>query len=445
MSTTAVPHDEPSRRLSRLLGPYQVVRENRDLGLLFGGQAVSSIGDWLYITALVVLVYSLTGSATVAALLTFVRLLPYALFLPLSGVLADRFDRRRLMIAADLGRAACMLGLLAVHSRGTVWLAFPLVFVSTCLFSLFRPALNATLPAVAGGEERLVSANTLMAQISGLSLLLGPGLAGLLIVAGQERSAFAINAVTYVASTVTLLRLRLPAAERGQDRPASHWLAETLTGFRLIFGERDGVLEAVTLTTAAGSCFNGAVWTLVVVLSMRDWHAGAQGGGFFTAAVGVGGLLSGFLVGSFLGRVRLANGYIIAMAATSALVALIGLSPAGLLPLALLAGFGLCDVFNEVMGSTIIQQRTPNALLGRAFAAFEAFVIVALLLGALVTGPLIATIGPRATTVAFALVPLTTLLVHLPRLRRIERAGVEEASAVPATGDMVPSGASMAG
>jgi MFS family permease len=430
------------RRLTKLLGPYAVLKGNRDLALLFSGQAVSSLGDWLYITALVVFVYTLTGSATIAALLTFVRLLPYALFLPLSGVLADRFDRKRLMIVADLGRVACMLGLLAVHSRDTVWIAFPLVFISTCLFSLFRPALSATLPAVARGDKNLLQANALMAQITGLSLLLGPALAGVLILVGQERSAFIINAATYLVSALTLLRLRVPTRSIAPRIPTARWLDETLTGFRFLLREQRGMLQAVTVTTAAGSWFNGAVWTLVVVLAEQSWHVGSEGAGFLSGAIGVGALLSGFLVGGLLSRVRLAHGYIIVMAATTALIALIGLSPAGLLlPAALLAAYGLCDVFNEVVGTTIVQQSTPDELLGRVFAALEAIVIGGLMLGALAAGPLIGAIGPRATTVSFALVPLAILVIYLPRLQWLGQDD-EASRPQPTSAHAVPTGAS---
>jgi hypothetical protein len=80
--------------LGRMLGPYGVLRGNQNLQLLFDGQVVSTFGDWLYILALVVLAYDLAGSATLVAALTFVRLLPYALFLPFSGVLADRGNRK---------------------------------------------------------------------------------------------------------------------------------------------------------------------------------------------------------------------------------------------------------------------------------------------------------------------------------------------------------------
>ena len=114
-----------------MLGPYGVLRGNRNLRLLFGGQVVSSFGDWLYVLALGILAYEITGSATVVAVLTFTRLLPYAVLLPFSGILADRGNRKVLMISADLGRGACMFGLLFAGSEERLWIAYPLVFLAT--------------------------------------------------------------------------------------------------------------------------------------------------------------------------------------------------------------------------------------------------------------------------------------------------------------------------
>ncbi len=139
--------------LHSMLGPYRVLRGNRNLSLLFGGQVVSAFGDWLYVLALGILAYEITGSATVVAVLTFARLLPYAVLLPLSGILADRGDRKVLMISADLGRGLCMFGLLFTGSEETLWIAYPLVFVSTVFSSLFKPAMSSVLPVLAGDER----------------------------------------------------------------------------------------------------------------------------------------------------------------------------------------------------------------------------------------------------------------------------------------------------
>lgn len=417
--------DQPPSRLQKLLGPYQVLRGNRDLTFLFGGQAVSSIGDWLYITVLIVMVYDFTGSAAIAGALTFVRLLPYALFLPISGVLADRFDRKRLMILADLGRAACMLGLLLVHSRDTVWIAFPLVFISTCLFSLFRPALGATVPAAAHGEGNLVQANALMSQIDGMSLLVGPGLAGLLMLAGLDRGAFIINAATYVASTLTLLQLRIPGRSQDSQAQAEHWLDEMLGGWRFLRHQRRGALMAVTMTSAGGSCFNGAIWTLIIVMAEQTWHFGSQGAGFLTGCIGIGGLLGGLGIGVITGRLRLGQGYILAMAGTIGAIAVLGIIPAGPLPFIFVACCGVFDVLNQILGDTIIQQMTPDELLGRVFGIFAAIIVTAMLIGSLAVGLLIDTIGPRETTVGFALVPLALLVLYLPGLRHLDPPSID--------------------
>ena len=402
--------------LRNAFGSYALLRGNRNLALLFGGQIVSALGDWAYITALVILVYQLTGSATLAAALTFVRLLPYAIFLPLGGVLADRFDRKKLMIVADLGRAACMLGLLVVHSASTVWIAFPLVFIATCLFSLFRPALSASIPDVAGSEENLIHANTLMGQIDGFALVVGPSLAGLLLLVGHAQFALLANAETYIASSATLILLQLPRRERHHAVAGNGWLSETLSGFGAIFGSRQNRLGAITLTSAGLCAFNGAFWTLAIVLAMQTWHIGSQGAGFLTGAFGVGAVIGGLLVASLTRRFEITRGYTLAMFGSVGIIALLGLSPSGPAPFVIAVFFGAFDMFNQVTSDTMIQTLAPREMLGRVYGAFTSVITLAMLTGALITGPLIATVGPRATTVAFAAIALVILISQLPAL-----------------------------
>lgn len=406
--------------LNRLLGPYAVLRGKRELSLLFSGHVVSSFGDWLYNTALLVLVFDLTRSATALAVLTFVRLLPYALFLPVTGVLADRWNRKVLMIVADLGRGACMLGLLAVQSRSTVWIAFPLVFVTTTLSSLFRPASSSVLPQVAGDEEDLVRANSIWSQMDALSFVLGPSLGALLVYAGQIYAAFVINGLTFLFSAVTLFFLRVPA--RGEERPVEEgsWLSETLSGFRFLFRENEGVLAAFTLTIAGLSLLGGAFWTLLVVLAEESFRIGSAGSGYLNAAYGFGGVLGGFVVGRIISRLGIGRAFIWGAVASSLIVLPFGLSPAGFLPFALIALIGITDVFSEVTGNHVIQTGTPNEMLGRVFGAFESATVLAMLVGALGVGPLIDFFGPRAATIILAVAGLALWLVCLPRLRRLE-------------------------
>ena len=411
--------------LSRMLGPYTVLRGNRNLQLLFGGQVVSAFGDWLYILALAVLVYNLTGSATVVAALTFVRLLPYALFLPFSGVLADRANRKTIMIGADLGRGACMLGLLFVGSAGTVWVAFPLVFAATVLSSLFKPAMSSVLPPLVWDEEDLVKANSIWTQMDSVSLVLGPALGGVLVLLGVPQAAFLINGLTFLVSAATLLFVRIPPA-RGPGASGSRG------GGRLDVGDARGLPFSVPgerrrarLPDPGRRKPRDGRWSLLD-LDGRPGGGGlrarGEGAGFLNAAYGAGGLLGGFAAGLLSSRVRLAPAFLWSATASALLFLFLGLSPAGLLPFAILVIVGAIDIVADVNGTTILQTATPDDLLGRVFGAFEATLISSMLVGALVVGPLIDALGVRAATVVFAVAGLALLLVCLPRLRRLEDA-----------------------
>ena len=321
------------------------------------------------------------------------------------------------MIVADLARAACMIGLLAVHTASTVWIAFPLVFISTCFFSLFRPALSASIPDVAGNDENLVHANTLMGQVDGLALVLGPSLAGVLLLTGHAQIALIANAATYLVSSGTHFFLDLPRRHGETEEPACSWLDETLVGFRTIFGEGNEKLAAITLTSAGLCAFNGAMWTLNIVLATRTWHIGSQGAGFLSAGFGTGALIGGLLVAAIAARFEISRSYMFALFGSTALIALFGMSPVGPLPFVIVIVLGAFDMFNQVTSDTMIQTTVAPATLGRVYGAFSSVITIAMLVGALITGPLIATVGPRGTAVAFAAITLVILLSQQASLR----------------------------
>ena len=411
--------------LGRMLGPYGVLRGNRNLQLLFGGQVVSSFGDWLYVLALGILAYEITGSATVVAVLTFARLLPYAVLLPFSGILADRGNRKVLMISADLGRGACMLGLLFAGSEGTLWIAYPLVFVATAFSSLFQPAMSSVLPAIVGDEEKLVEANSIWSQMDSVAFVLGPALGGVLALLGAPELAFVINGATFLVSAVTLLFVRIPPRETPETAEGDEeegWLSETLAGYRFLFRENEGVLAALTVAFVGLTFTGGGIWTLILVLSERSFGLGTEGSGFLNSVYGVGGVVGGLAAGYLASKVRLEPAVIWSIGAGSVVFICLGISPAGVLPFVIMFVVGILDIMVDVNGTTIIQTGTPEELLGRVFGAFEGVLILAMLAGAVIVGPLIELLGPRTTTVVFAVVALVIFLLCLPRLRKLDRA-----------------------
>ncbi|HEX6510445.1 MAG TPA: hypothetical protein VF221_22685, partial [Chloroflexota bacterium] len=144
-----------------LPAPYRLLRGNVALSRIVGGEGFSSLADWLLAVVLTVIVYRISHSGTTVALLSFARLAPYGLVLPWSGLALDRGDRRLLFASLGIGRALCMLGLLIVDSQATLPLVFPLVFASSSLSCLLRPAINSTLPSIVSDDET-VSANSLV-------------------------------------------------------------------------------------------------------------------------------------------------------------------------------------------------------------------------------------------------------------------------------------------
>jgi hypothetical protein len=231
---------------------------------------------------------------------------------------------------------------------------------------------------------------------------------------------FLLTGGAFALSAAAFAYVRLPgpaAATRPEDEEA---LGRVVAGFRFLFRENEGVLVALSLTVAGLTLLGGAYYALAAVLTQQTFHLGSQGIGFLEAVYGVGGLLGGLLVG-LLTRGRRVTPLFMGGAALSSMAAgLFGVSPAGVWPFVCLALVGVADIVVQISATTILQAATPDELRGRAFSAFEATLVGAMVLGAVLAGPLLGLWGPRGATVAFALLGGVALLVCLPRLRRLD-------------------------
>src|SRR5436190_5090862 len=145
----------------RPLNPYfALLRTNRNFRLLFIGQTISQLGDWFNAVAVFALLLDLTGSATAVAWMMIVQFLPIAIVGPMAGVVVDRVDRRRLMIAADVVRGCLILGLLLVRTPDQVWIAYLVMALTVSASAFFEPARTAIIPAFTTPDE-LLPANAL--------------------------------------------------------------------------------------------------------------------------------------------------------------------------------------------------------------------------------------------------------------------------------------------
>src|SRR2546427_1910239 len=214
-----------NRRLNIYLS---LLRTNRNFRLLYLGQAISQLGDWFNAVAVYALLLDLTGSATAVAWMMIVQFLPIALVGPLAGVVVDRVNRRRLMIAADLVRGCLILGLLLVKRADHIWIAYVVMALTVSASAFFEPARTATIPNITSAEE-LLPANALSSATWSAMLAIGASIGGLVTAALGRDMAFAINAASFFASALFIGRTRYDAAPVA-GRPTLRGLA-SLTGF----------------------------------------------------------------------------------------------------------------------------------------------------------------------------------------------------------------------
>ncbi|GAC1461641.1 MAG: hypothetical protein NVS2B16_12560 [Chloroflexota bacterium] len=400
-------------------GLYGVLRGNRSLSFLLVGQTFSSLAEWLLAVILTVLVYDISHSGTTVSLLTFTRLAPYALVLPWSGVALDRANRRFLMAGLGFGRMTCMMGLLVVHSPATLPLAFVLVFVSSSFSCVLRPTINATLPDFVH-ERDIVAANGLITQMDGAAHIAGPAIGGIFVLMHQPHLALVVTAGAFLVSGMSFWFTSVPVSRQVSAPVADMNLGEILAGFRFLLRENDGVLVGLTMTAAGIALLAGAYYVLAVVLSTKIFHLGGQGVGWFDAVYGVGGLIGSLVVGPMVRGHRIVHVFGLGAALSALGVVLLAFSPPGATPFACMAVVGIANVLVQVTGTTILQGAAPRDMLARAFTAFEASLVAAMLFGSLSVGPLLGLMSPRVVTMVFALAGAALLLWSLPRLRSLE-------------------------
>jgi MFS family permease len=259
---------------SRPAGYLELLRGNRDFRLVWLGQVVSQLGDWFDTIALFTLVLRLTGSGRAVGLVLVARFLPSVVLGPLSGVFADRFDRRTLMIASDLGRALVVLGFLFVRRPEQVWLVYALTVLQLGLSSFFEPARSAAIPSIVR-ERELVTANAISSVTWSAMLTLGAAVGGPVTAWFGTDAAFVVDSLTYVVSALLIASVRLPPRPTREKRrltlSKALGVADTLEGLRYV-RKRPRVLAVLMVKPAWG--LGGGILTLLPVFGEKVFHVG---------------------------------------------------------------------------------------------------------------------------------------------------------------------------
>lgn len=354
---------------------------------LWAGQGVSFVGDAISMVALVVLVVEIAGSASAVGGVLVARLLP-TLASPFAGVLADRLDRRVILVASDLARAVLVIGLVFTRDLATIYV---LVFLMGLARTFFNPTIRAAFPGVVG-EGDLTRANALIGTTFSVSETVGPALGGLLVAFVGVEAAFVLDAATYLVSAALLSRIHLP---RPQGESGAGFGRELRAGIGYLAGAR------VPLTLVLGAFLTMLTINVTVpaevFLAKETFDAGDVGYGLLVGLWGGGMVLGSALIAALGDRVSLMPLYLISLFFAALALAATGLAPTFGFARGALVVAGVVHGIDDVATNTILQKRVPDAFLGRVFAvkflgygAGEALTLP-------VGGLLVDAVGPRST------------------------------------------------
>ena len=413
---------EAEGRLRASLRALAAVLSNRALRRLQLAWAGSILGGWAYLVALGVYAYE-EGGATAVGLVGLIRLVPSAVAAPFSASLADRFPRVTVMVASDLVRFVLMVAAaIVIATDGPAPLVYGIVALSTVAGTVFRPAQAALLPSLVKAPSELTAANVASSTIESVGTFLGPALGGALLAVSDPATVFAANGLTFLWSAALVVGLRgeeLPR-EPVPEEAAAEEAAGALAGIRTIATEPS--LRVLVGLYASQTLVAGALNVLVVVTAFELLDLDEAGVGLLYAAVGVGGLVGGFVALVLSARGRLARDFALGLALFGLPLAVVGGLPFAVVAVVALGVLGIGNSIVDVNALTIMQRAVPDAVLGRALGALEGLLLATLGLGALLAPVLIALVGPEAALVATGAVLPALALAARPRLDAIDRA-----------------------
>jgi MFS family permease len=432
-----------------VIRPSTVLRTNRNFRLLFFGQAISQLGDWFNSVAVFALLLDLTGSATAVAWMMIVQFLPIAIVGPMAGVIVDRVDRRRVMIAADLIRGCLVLGLLLVHRREQVWIAYVVMTLTVSASAFFEPARTSTIPNITSAEE-LIPANALSSATWSAMLALGASVGGLVTALSGRNWAFIINAGSFFVSAVLISRTRFDSTQASTPRPrglaAFTGISDLIEGFRYV---RQHTHVAALMFVKAGWGLAGGVLLLLTIFGQRIFPVGGTtvaGIGVLYGARGIGAGLGPFALRWILGRKPATLRRTIGPAYFFVGAFYVALALAPVLPLAALAV--LCAHFGGsilwVFSTVLLQMEVPDRFRGRVFAVELALVTLTSSISSYLTAVALDRFGWPPRTMAFALglmfcVPGLLWLLMLSRWR-LSDAPLEQPALTPSAEEEVLEG-----
>jgi MFS family permease len=397
----------------------RVLSDRTEFRWLWLGNLISVCGGWFSAVAVFAMVYHHTGAALAAGATLALRYLPGVLIGGFAGVLADRMDRRTLMVVTDLALAGLAGAFLLADSPRWIWLVYPLTFISAATSFTFQAARNAWMPSLVEPREYVLFGA--LVQVNGLLLQAVGGLAGAAAVGlFGWRWAFAINAVSFLASTWCTLRAR--GGQRHGETEATRrdgFLTALTAGVR--HAARHRQIRALLIVEAVFCLGLGAAIVTMTFLATRTYQLGDGGVGWFYAAQGITG--AAVLLWAAARIQRLPTGRQLTLLGLSCLgeglaTIAFGLAPGLGFALACWAIASAADVLYGPVAIAVLLHHADNAMRGRLMALWSATATGALALSSLAGGILVDRHPPGLVAVAAGALMVAAGATWLTLLRR---------------------------
>lgn len=395
-----------------------VLRDNRDLRLLFVAQNLSFMGDWFTFVALAGLVQDVTDSAFLVSLLLVAFSLPSFLASPLGGPVADRYDRRQVLIVVSILQAVSACGLLFIGETH-IWLAFVSQGLIAAFAAFVRPAVEAAVPNLARDPDELRRANALFGSSWGVMLAVGAGLGGIFSEAFGRQAAFIADIATFVVAAGLIAMVKRPMQEdRGASRAPVRPIADMREAIEL--ARRDSTILAL-LASKMTFAIGAGVVSQLAVYAADAFSSGDAGRGLLLGARGVGSGL-GPIIGARFAKGDLRR--VLLVCGVAGLVFSAGYLAAAAAPMLIIAG--ACVMFAHLGGgaqwtlSTYgLQVRAPDDMRGRVLAGDFALITLSLALSSVAAGIVSEQVGARATVAIFGAIAAASSTVYLLLTRNV--------------------------
>lgn len=392
----------------------------RNYRLFFFGQGVSFIGTMMQNTAQAWLVYRITGSAAMLGITAFAGQFPAFFMAPLSGLLSDRFEKRKIILTADFFKILQAVTLTALVVSGHIrpWHIIALAALLGTANGLETTARHSMVPEIVDDKKDIGNAIAVNSMLFNAGRVLGPALAGFVVAVAGEGACFAANAFSYIALIYALVAMKLPAAHPPET--AAHPLADLKEGLKYSFSFKP-VRRAIFMAAFINITGVSAV-VLMPVFAGRILHGGPQSLGLLMGSMGAGAVIGAL----YLAAHKKSAGLGMVTAAASAIfgagLCMLPLAPNVTAAMAVLFAAGAGMMLQSSALNTMIQTITPDRIRGRVMSFYLMAVTGFGPLGSLITGYAAVSFGVKKVLLALGALTITGAVVFwIKNIQRVDR------------------------